>query len=222
MKDIGKAFSFPFKDQRWIGKFLLAAVFMILAIVGIGIFILAGYLIQVTQRVMRREEELLPDWSDIGIKFIIGFKFVVVYMVYILPVLLLLLPMMVLSILAEVSHQPEVLGVVTVVYLFGFILLIIPYSLALTALMPIISYRFAERERISDALDIAEIIRSFRRNWQSTVVVALVTVGLESFAPIGILFFIVGCFFTLFYAYLVSAYLHGALYLEKGTEVVAS
>jgi len=222
MKDIGKAFSFPFKDQGWIGKFLIAAVFMILSIVGIGIFILAGYLIQVTQRVMRREEELLPEWSDIGIKFIIGFKFVVVYMVYILPVLLLLLPMMVLSILAEVSHQPEVLGVVTVVYLFGFILLIIPYSLALTALMPIISYRFAERERISDALDIAEIIRHFRRNWQSAVVVALVAVGLESFAPIGILFFLIGVFFTLFYAYLVSAYLHGALYLDRGTEVVAA
>ncbi len=220
MRDIGKAFSFPFKDPEWVGKFLLAAVFMLLSLLGIGIFIMIGYFIQVTQRVMREEPNPLPEWTDIGIKFVVGFKFVVVYFVYLVPVLLLIVPMMVLSFVAELSHQPEVIGVATAVYLFGFILLIIPYSLALTALIPIISYRFAERERITDALDIAEVIRLFRRNWQGTVVVALIVVGIESFAPIGILFFLIGVFFTMFYAYLVSAYLHGALYLEREGEVV--
>ena len=72
---------------------------------------------------------------------------------------------------------------------------------------------------MSEALDIGGIFRDFRNNWENTVVGALIALGIQSFAGIGILFIIIGIFFTLFYAYAVSAYLHGALYLsmlEKG------
>ena len=101
---------------------------------------------------------------------------------------------------------------------FGFTLIVIPYSLAFALLIPIISYRFAERERISDALDIGTILRLFKRNWQNTIVVALIVVGIESFAFVGIIFFLVGVLFTMFYTYLVSAHMHGQLYLEQAAE----
>ena len=214
VKELGKAFSFPFKDPDWVTKFLIAVLFMFLCLIGIGFFVLAGYFIQVTQRVMRREQNLMPDWSHIGIKFVIGFKFVVVYLLYLLPVFLLLAPVWVLAILSAASDQPEVAGIVAMVYVFGAILLIVPYSLALAVLMPIIAYRYAEHERISEALDIGTVLAHFKINWQNTVIVALIVIGIESFAAIGIIAFIVGVFFTLFYSYLVSAYLHGALYLS--------
>lgn len=218
MKDLGKAFSFPFKDPDWISKFVIAALFMLLCLIGIGFFILAGYLVQVTQRVMRREENPLPDWSDIGIKFIIGFKFAIVYFLYLLPVFLLLAPVWVLALLSASSDQPEVAGIVAMVYVFGAILLIAPYSLALTMLMPIIAYKYAEHERIREALDIGLVFAHFKKNWQNTVVVALIAIGIESFAALGIIAFIVGIFFTMFYSYLVSAYLHGALFLSVPQE----
>ena len=219
MKDLGKAFSFIFKDPRWASKIALAALFMILSIFLVGIFILAGYFIQLTQRVMRREEYPLPDWTDIGVKFVVGFKYVLVYLVYLLPVFLLLVPIVIIAIAGAIMDQPDIMGAFATVYIFGFTLLVIPYSLALTLLVPIISYRFAREERMSEALDIGGIFRDFRNNWENTVVVALIALGIQSFAGIGILFFIIGIFFTLFYAYAVSAYLHGALYLsmlEKG------
>ncbi len=222
MKDLGKAFSFPFKDPGWVPKFLIAALFMILSLFLVGIFILAGYLIQVTQRVMRREEHPLPEWNDIGVKLIIGFKYCVVYVLYLMPIFILMIPVFVLAIIGELANSSDVVGVIVSVYIFGFILLTVPYSLALALMLPIISYRFAARERISDALDIGTILRLFRQHWQNTLVVALIGIGIESFAFVGIFFFFIGVLFTLFYTYLVSAHLHGQLYLELPAEEVTS
>ena len=218
MKDIGKAFGLPFKDPSWVSKFLIAGLFMLLCFIGIGIPVIVGYLIQVTQRVIRREEPALPDWNDIGIKFVLGFKYCIVYLVYLIPVFLLVIPVVGLVVATSATDAPEMVGVLSIVYMFGFTLLVIPYSVLLTAIFPIIAYRFALREKISDAIDLGKVFRDFRGNWQNTVVVALITVGIESFAFIGILFFIIGVFFTVFYVYLVSAGMHGLLYLELPQE----
>ena len=214
MKELGKAFSFPFKDPAWISKFIIAGIFILLCIILIGIPVIVGYLIQVTQRAMRREERVLPDWNDIGVKFVTGFKFCLIYCIYLLPVFILLIPMIAIAAASELADSPDVVGIFATVYLFAFTLLIVPYSLILTAIIPIVAYRFAERERIGDALDVGRVFRDFKLNWQNTLVVALIAVGIQSFAFIGIIFFFIGIVFSLFYSYLVSAYLHGLLYLE--------
>ena len=92
MKDLGKAFSAYFKDPQWFSKTLIAILWMFLCIVGIGIFVLAGYFVQVTQRVMRKEEIVLPSWGDIGSKIVTGFKFCVAYFVYMIPIFILFAP----------------------------------------------------------------------------------------------------------------------------------
>jgi hypothetical protein len=218
MNDLGKAFSFPFKDPAWGSKFFLAAVFMLLSIVLVGIFILAGYFVQVTQRVMRREVNPMPEWTDIGVKLVLGFKFCVVYFVYIFPVLLLYIPFVVIIMVGAVSGDQETIGAVAGLYSVLIVVLIIPYSLALALLAPSITVRFAEHERISDGLDIGGIFRNFKQNWQNHTIVALIAVGLQSFAGIGFILFIVGIFVTIFYSYLVSAHMYGSLYLEQARE----
>ncbi len=218
MKDIGKAFSLPFKDPSWASKFIIAALFMILCLLGIGIPVIVGYLIQVTQRVIRREEPALPEWSDIGVKFVLGFKYCVVYLIYLIPVFLLIIPVIGLAVATSTTDAPEMVGVLSIIYIFGFTLLVIPYSLLLTAIFPIVAYRFALREKISDAIDLGRIFKDFRMNWQNTAVVALIAIGIQSFAFIGIIFFLIGVLFTVFYVYLVSAAMHGILYLELPPE----
>jgi hypothetical protein len=218
MKDIGKAFSLPFKDPSWASKFIIAGLFMLLCLLGIGIPVIVGYLIQVTQRVIRHEEPALPEWSDIGVKFVLGFKYCVVYLIYLIPVFLLVIPVIGLAVATSATDAPEMVGVLSIIYIFGFTLLVIPYSLLLTAIFPIVAYRFALREKISDAIDLARIFKDFRLNWQNTAVVALIAIGIQSFAFIGILFFLIGVFFTVFYVYLVSAAMHGLLYLDLPQE----
>jgi hypothetical protein len=212
MKDLDKAFAFPFKDPSWVSKFLLAALFMLLCVVGLGFFILAGYLIQLTQRVMRNEPQPLPEWSDVGVKFLIGFKFVVVYLVYMLPIVVLAIPLAVLSVAGALAGGPLAASVMVGVYAVGYMLLVIPYALLLTMLLPVISYRFALNESIGEALDIGAVLRDFKAQWQNTLIVALIAAGVHSLAGMGIILLFVGVFFTVFYAYCVSAYLHGVLY----------
>jgi hypothetical protein len=217
MKDLGKAFSFVFKDPAWIQKVLLAMLWMLLALVGIGFFVLAGYYIQLTQRVMRREEFPLPSWSGIGHKLWLGLKLAIVFLVYLLPVILLMIPAIGLSIAVDAAPDSDTLAILTSVYLFGYILLILPYSFALTALTPIISVFLAERERISDAIDIVRVFSFFRRNWQNTLIVALIALGIQSVAGLGVFFFLIGVLATIHYSYVVTCYLNGLLYLEAAS-----
>ncbi len=220
MRDLGKAFSYIFDDPAWVAKVVIAALFMLLSFVGIGVFVLLGYFVELVQRVIRHEQYPLPEWKDVGVKFVVGFKYFVVLLVYALPIFLLLIPLLVLTGLAAISDSPETFSAFIVVYTFGFILLMIPYALLLTALNPIITYRFAARERITDGLDIGGILRDFKRNWQNTLVVALIAVGLKSFAGIGVIALLIGIFFTLFYAYAVVAHMYGTLYLSTQEGIV--
>ncbi len=54
--------------------------------------------------------------------------------------------------------------------------------------------------------------------WQNSLVVALLAIGLQSFGGIGMAVFLIGFFFTMFYAYAVSSYMSGLLYLERARE----
>jgi hypothetical protein len=215
MKDLGKAFSAYFKDPQWFSKALIAILWMLLSIVGIGIIVLAGYFVQVTQRVMRKEEIVLPSWSDLGSKIVAGFKLCVVYLVYMIPMLILFLPVIALAILSGAGDEADAMPILFSIYIFGITLLLIPYGLAISLFSPIIMYRFAEHERISDALDVTAIVREFRGNWQNALVVALIAMGIQSIAGMGIFLLGIGIFFTIFYSYVVSAYLCGVLYLSR-------
>jgi hypothetical protein len=221
MRDLGKAFSFIFEDPQWLLKMVIAALFMLLSFVGLGLFVLLGYIVELTQRVIRREQYPLPEWKDVGVKFVLGFKYFVVLFIYALPFILLFIPLVVLTAITAMSDTSQALSAFLAVYTFGFILLLIPYVLFFILLTPIITYRFALRERISDGLDIGGILNDFGRNWQNTLVVAMISVGLESFAGIGVLAFLIGIFFTLFYAYAVVGHMYGTLYLSTQEGVAA-
>lgn len=216
MNDLGRAFSYPFKDPAWVSKFILGALFMLLGIFLVGIFIVVGYFIQITQRVMRRELNPLPEWTDIGVKLVVGFKFCIVYLMYLIPIVILYIPFLTLILLGALSDNSDMLGALAGVYMAVMVFLfVIPYSLLLAAMLPIITYRFARNEKITEALDVAAVFRTFKRNWQNTLVVALIAVGLHSFAAVGIVFFFVGVLFTVFYSYTISAHMFGSLSLEE-------
>lgn len=215
MKDIGSAFSALFNDPRWVRKTIGGGLVVLLCLVGLGFFVLAGYYIELTRRVMRREQYPIPEWQDLGVKFITGFKYFVVLFVYFLPALLLGLPLAVLMFVTAVFAPGGPLAILASIYLFGYALLMVPYSVLLMLLAPIIAFRFADRERIADALNVAEVFRAFGQNWESTLVVALLAAGVQSLAGLGIFAVLIGIVFSIFYAYLVTAYLHGLLYLAQ-------
>lgn len=225
MKDLGSAFSFPFKDPNWPVKFLIGFGFMLLSVFVVGIFVLAGYFIQVTQRVMRGEHNAMPEWDDIGVKLIVGFKFCVAYLVYVLPIILIYIPFVIMTVLGQLVDPGDMGGTFAGMYMLAFgaiFVIVIPYGLLLTAVSPIITYRFARNESIAEALDVREVFRDFKRNWQNTLIVALIATGIQSFAAIGVVVFIIGVFFTIFYSYLVTSHMYGLLGRDLHHEGVAA
>jgi hypothetical protein len=217
MNNIGKAFTFPFHEKDWALKIFLGALFLLLSLVGLGIPVIAGYMIRVCQRVMRNEPELLPEWSDVGILFITGIKYIAVYLIYQLPILLLVLPLLFLLGASTVAELSQSASVVFGIYLLAFLFLAIPYSLLFALVRPVIMYRFALNEKIAEALDIAAIFREFKAQWMNVTLVAVLIVLVGVCAVFGLFLFMVGILATIFYSSVVSGALSGMLYRSLPT-----
>jgi hypothetical protein len=211
MKNIGEAFSFPFKDPDWVSKFLIGAIFTVLSMVFIGIPVLYGYYIELMQRVRRNEQYPLPEWREVGVKFITGIKYLIVLFVYYLPLMFILLPVIFLMIVAGVTASHIAGALSSAALLMMIFVIIIPYSLFIAWLTPIISVKYAERENMGDALNIGSILKLFKHHWQDALLAAVITFVVKLLSALGIIFLLVGVLFTSFYASLVAFHLYGQI-----------
>ncbi len=84
--DFGKAFSFVFEDEDWIKKIGVGAL---LSLTVIGLIPVLGWALEITKRVIKKDDEILPDWSDFGGYITRGFLVFVVVFVYTLPITVL-------------------------------------------------------------------------------------------------------------------------------------
>lgn len=213
MKNIGDSFTFPFKDPEWPTKIIIGGLFVILSFAFVGLPVLYGYFIELIQRVRRREQQPLPEWKDVGVKFITGIKYLVALLVYSIPVILVMAGFVVFMLLLSLGlHEHSIAGFFTgMAGVIFVIIFVMPYSLVVAILTPVITLKFAERERISDALRITEVFRTFRMCWQDTLIAALIGFGVEILASAGLLMLIIGVVLTIFYASLVRFHLIGQI-----------
>ena len=93
--DLGLAFSFPFQDEEWIKKVLIAAVLLFIPV--IGWFAVLGWGLEITRRVIRGSEEPLPDWTEFSDLFILGLKGFAISFIYSIPMWLLSAPITILG-----------------------------------------------------------------------------------------------------------------------------
>ncbi len=212
MEGLDRAFTFPFHQKEWGLKVFIGSLFVLLCPVGLGIPVVAGYTIRVCQRFMKNDAELLPEWSDVGVLFITGVKYIVVSFLYQLPVLLLTIPLLFFAVLGAALETSGSAAMMFGVSLAAFLLFTIPYELIYALLSPVITYRFALNERISDGLAIATVFGEFRRQWGNVALSAFLIVVIGIFSLLGIIVFFFGILATIFYSYLVSAALSGMLY----------
>lgn len=91
--DFGLALSFVFQDQRWTEKaagMVLLTFASIVPVFGlVALAILFGYMIALVRNVMRRDPYPLPAWTDLDRKFSDGGRILGAFLVYNLPLLLL-------------------------------------------------------------------------------------------------------------------------------------
>ena len=213
--DFGLAFSFPFKDEKWIEKIVVAALISLIPIV--GWFALLGWSIEIGRRVINGEKQVLADWSDFGGTLTLGFKAFLASMVFSLPLIVVWIPV---GIFSAVASSADGDTVATIVGILSFCLICITfiYSIALVFVLPASYGRLAASDGLGEALKVRELWKLVSNAPSAYLIVVLGYAAAGFIASLGSVLFLVGVFLTTAYAMAVEGHLLGQAYLEGSAE----
>ena len=235
--DIGKSFSYPFQDNKWLSKLIIGALVSIVPILN---FAWAGYLVDLVKNVMNQAVEPLPEWTDFGNKFMKGLYIWVAGLIYALPAICLatiFFTTLGVSLSSVTEDTANTLG--SVFSGVGILLtcLIVLYSLVLSFFYPAMIIHFSQKEAFGSLFEIGAIIKvatsklsPYLTAWLIGIVAAIIVgivIGLVSavlgFIPcVGwILAWIVGGLAGV-YTTAVWGHLFGQVAAEDQSAVIAS
>ena len=192
--DIGKSFSYPFEDKQWLTKLGLGAVISLVPILN---FAMTGYMIQIVRNLMDGELEPLPNWDDLGKKFMDGLMLVLAGLVYALPVIVLsCLPLSIITIPAIIasgnSDMQDIANTISGaggVLLAGMTCLFVVYGLVLSVIFPAIYVNYAKEGTFASCFKLREVFNLIGKNagafftaWGISLVAGLVVGLVAAFA----------------------------------------
>ena len=221
--DIGRALTFFTEDERWIEKtaigtgVLLLSTLLSFVLVGVvGYFIVMGYGVRLLQNVRDNANPVLPEWDQWGDDLSRGFKLFVVQFVWALPIILIILPVMIVSAIVGNAGGRDAEGFAALLALCATCVSFI-VAIVYTLIQPAMTIFFAEKEQISDGLQIARIWDWTRAHIGEVVIVTIVyLVGSMIIATVGsiagVILCLIGLVVTIPLAQLVIYYLQFHLY----------
>jgi Na+/H+-dicarboxylate symporter len=213
--DIGKSFSFVFEDDEWVVKVLIAAgivaagVFLSWLIIPAFLagFLISGYGLEITRRVIRGQAPALPAWDNWGKLFTDGLLVAIIGFVYALPIIIFSVclgtPIGAINDEGLAAVFGSFLGCINL--LWGIVIsFLLPPAIAL----------FAKEDDLGAAFRFGEIWALLRDNF-STYLVTVLMIWVASFiGGLGFLVCGVGWLVTAPYASFVSSYLYGQALVE--------
>ena len=215
--DIGKAFTFVFEDEDWIVKVLIGMGILVAGIVLFWLVIpailaallLSGYSLEITRRVIRGDDEVLPAWDDWGQLLVDGIQVFIIGLVYALPMIIAGLCVGVP--LGWMSENSEGAAAFLSLVLSCFNLL---WGIVLSLTLPAAIGKFAAEGELASAFRFGEVIALIRDNLTTYVITAVMVWVTGIISGLGLLFCFIGVFFTGVYTELVNGHLYGQAYRE--------
>ncbi len=209
--DFGQAFSFPFKDPDWFKK--IGLIGLVSLIPFIGWFVLMGWALDITRRVIDGFDNVLPN-LDFGEQLGKGFQVFLIELVYSLPIIVLTIP---LSIVDSTSTNMINTGNNTGGYAYmalslccgGLIML---YGIFMAFVVPAALASFAAKGSLGAAFQFSEVFGLVRKAPVAYLIVVLVTIVAGIIAPLGLIACIIGVILTATYAYAAIAHVEGQAY----------
>jgi hypothetical protein len=220
--DFGRCLGFFFQDPDWVKKIVLGSLFTVLSMFMVGVFFLAGYLIRLVRRSAAGEERPLPEWDDLGGIFVDGALVVGAYLVYLLPLIVL---MVLFSVGVAVFGGGIDEGVDQAALAVGSVLFAVVWSLILLVFMlylPAALVRLALERRFGSAFEIEKNFEFIKRNVGNYVLALLVFLLANFISQFGILLFCIGILPASFWGSCVGAYALGEVALRDpaGTAIM--
>lgn len=219
----GRAFSFIQEDPEWLKKVAIAMLIMLIPIV--GQITVGGWSLELMRRVIKDEPEILPDWSEFSTYLMLGFKELVVGLVYALPALIFYgcgwgITIALVGVTGGAADSSgsgsDAAGIMSGITALSygctycvFILLII----VTTLLVPPASGLLAENGDLSAAFrfrDVTGLLRAAIGPFLISILIVLLIAPIAS--SIGSIACGIGSLFALSYMRLVSAHLFGQAY----------
>jgi hypothetical protein len=224
--DFGKAFTFMFEDPDWLRKLGigtaigLVSILLLPFLIGvIPLMILFGYTIEVLRNVMNGLERPLPEWQDWGGFLSRGFKVLAASFIWALPAILLAIPLVIGSMLADQGQGQggEAIGIAIVCCASCLLLL---WALFVTLITPAIYIRIAETDEFFSAFAFGPMWQFTRDNLGNIIIALLLVYVVAALVAaiagmLGFIVLIVGALITIPFAtlwqYLVQAHLFGQI-----------
>ncbi len=207
MMNFAPAFIFPFQDRRWPVKFAVVGLYLLIPVFG-PVFI-TGWLILIARRVIRDEPEPLVGFEPVVEALVLGLKYLLVSVVYLLPVLLTGVLLSLMAGRMQTSEQPN------------FLLLCLSSCLGIFFLAYFAVLMYFLVAAVGVLADSGSLAAAFRfrllwrhiRNAPAAHVLALLGAFVASLAAtLGLVFCLVGGVFTTAYAMAVQGHLYGQVY----------
>jgi hypothetical protein len=208
--DYGLAFTFiPNSSKDWISKSLMGVVFALLTFVAIGVVPLLGWGIAIARHVIHGDEDVLPEWSELGQTIIDGLKFIAIFILWYIPVWILVG----LGALIDVGIVNLLINCCAAIY--GVLVAIL--ALGVFGLL-------ADDRPFGEALNPANAWTVVSANWASTIIVwLLAAIGATLATTVSIILCGIGIVLGMTYGYALIGHLYGQLYREaKGGEKLAA
>ena len=213
--DFGRAFSYAFQDPDWLKKVGLAAVIMLIPVV--GSIVVLGWGLEITRRLINNETDLLPDWSNFGEFLSKGFQAFVVTLAYLLPSLVINICQQGIAIsmnaAANSGNGSQQMAGVAGFAAICLSCLSIVFSIAAGFLIPAALGTLADTGQLGAAFRFNQII-GLVRSAPGPYLLQLLVVGVASLIliPVGIIVCIVGVLAVSAYLTTVSSHLTGQSY----------
>jgi hypothetical protein len=215
--DYSKAFTFPQQDADWLKKFLIAGALNLIPVV--GTLLVAGYMLEVTGRVVENNAELLPAWGDWGNLFKKGLYVLVIALVYALPIIVLAvcsaIPNVAYSVMSRNGSSAAAgLAPVRVIVSSCFGCLVLLYAIFLGMTLPAALGKVAATDQLGAAFRFREVIALVRAKpavYLTIMLLSAVAASLLSF--VGFILCFIPLSWGAAYAALIAAWLDGKAYL---------
>ena len=210
--DFGKAFSFVFEDEDWVKKIVVGGLFSLIPV--IGIFVVLGWGVEITKRVINGDAEVLPDWSDFGGYLSRGFLAFVIAFVFFLPVILIQACSS-LPYLIEAADETLITIFTIVTVCFGCLTAI--YSIAAYMVLPAAIARYAASGEVGAAFKLGEVFKMVKNNLGTYAMVLLGGILASMVASLGSIACVIGVLFTTVYSFAINGHLWGQAYNVSGS-----
>lgn len=207
--DVGKSFTFMFEDKNWLVKIVLGGVFGLLSIFLVGLPFVMGYQLEVIRRVIRGDPELLPDWDNLGEKFVQGLVLLVIMAIWLIPTWIVTCVQ--LGITIPFQDNRDYAGLITAVSLCATCLNVL-WALVVSFFSPAIFTRYAVTGQFASGFQFGEIWRFTTKNFVNVLIAVLLTWVAGIISSFGVILCVVGAFLTWFWSLLVEGHLFGQVY----------